>query len=107
MLLYYRKQYRQQSGGISPKLYQKLEENARIEDPEGLWKSGVVFLLVLIGFVLGERIHMALAVTAIAGATFPKTIIVGSGKDSGDAGLFKMWLMSMIDKNKPVAAAIK
>jgi Na+/H+ antiporter NhaD/arsenite permease-like protein len=69
VLLYYRKQYRQQSGGISPKLYQKLEENARIEDPEGLWKSGVVFLLVLIGFVLGERIHMALAVTAIAGAT--------------------------------------
>lgn len=40
----------------------------------------------------------------IAGATFPKTIIMGSGKDSGDAGLFKMWLMSMIDKNKPAAA---
>jgi len=69
ILLYYRKEYRQQSGGISPKLYQKLEENARIEDPQGLWKSGVVFGLVLIGFVLGERIHMALAVTAIAGAT--------------------------------------
>ena len=69
ILLYYRKEYRQQGGGISPKLYQKLEENARIEDPEGLWKSGVVFGLVLIGFVLGERIHMALAVTAIAGAT--------------------------------------
>jgi len=69
VLLYYRKEYRQQSGGISPKLYQKLEENARIEDPQGLWKSGVVFALVLIGFVLGERIHLALAVTAIAGAT--------------------------------------
>ena len=69
VLLYYRKEYRKQSGGISPKLYQKLEENARIEDPQGLWKSGVVFGLVLIGFVLGERIHMALAVTAIAGAT--------------------------------------
>ncbi len=69
VLLYYRKEYRQQSGGISPKLYQKLEENARIEDPQGLWKSGVVFALVLIGFVLGERIHMALAITAIAGAT--------------------------------------
>jgi len=69
VLLYYRKEYRQQSGGISPKLYQKLEENARIEDPDGLWKSGVVFALVLVGFVLGERIHLALAVTAIAGAT--------------------------------------
>ena len=69
VLLHYRKEFRQQSGGISPKLYKKLEENARIEDPEGLWKSGVVFILVLIGFVLGERIHMSLAVTAIAGAT--------------------------------------
>jgi Na+/H+ antiporter NhaD/arsenite permease-like protein len=69
ILLFYRKEYRQQGGGISPKLYQKLEENARIEDPDGLWKSGVVFGLVLVGFVLGERIHMALAVTAIAGAT--------------------------------------
>ena len=28
VLLYYRKDYRKQSGGISPKLYQKLEENA-------------------------------------------------------------------------------
>jgi Na+/H+ antiporter NhaD/arsenite permease-like protein len=69
VLLYYRKEYRQQSGGISPKLYQKLEENARIEDLKALWKSGVVFALVLIGFVLGERIHLALAVTAIAGAS--------------------------------------
>ncbi|MGB5846143.1 MAG: SLC13 family permease, partial [Anaerolineales bacterium] len=69
ILLYYRKEYRQQGDGISPKLYQKLEENARIEDPQGLWKSGVVFALVLVGFILGERIHLALAVTAIAGAT--------------------------------------
>ncbi|MCJ7536502.1 MAG: ArsB/NhaD family transporter, partial [Anaerolineales bacterium] len=69
ILLYYRKEYRQQGGGISPKLYQKLEENARIEDPQGLWKSGVVFALVLVGFIRGERIHLALAVTAIAGAT--------------------------------------
>jgi Na+/H+ antiporter NhaD/arsenite permease-like protein len=69
VLLYYRKEFRLQASGISPKLYEKLEENARIEDPEGLWKSGVVFGLVLIGFVLGERIHLALAVTAIAGAS--------------------------------------
>lgn len=69
VLLFYRKTYSQQTGGISPKLYQKLEENARIENPEGLWKSGVVFGLVLIGFILGERIHLTLAVTAIAGAT--------------------------------------
>lgn len=69
ILLFYRKEYRKQSGGISSKLYQKLEENARIEDTDALWKSGIVFGLVLIGFVLGERIHLTLAVTAIAGAT--------------------------------------
>ena len=69
VLLFYRKEYRKQSGGISPILYQKLEQNARIEDPSSLWKSGVVFALVLIGFVLGERIHLPLAVTAMAGAT--------------------------------------
>jgi Na+/H+ antiporter NhaD/arsenite permease-like protein len=69
VLLYYRQEFRQQSGGISPKLYQKLEVNARIEDPQALWKSGVVFVLVLVGFILGERIHLVLAVTALAGAT--------------------------------------
>jgi Na+/H+ antiporter NhaD/arsenite permease-like protein len=69
VLWFYRKEFRQQSRGISPKLYKKLEENAQIEDPEGLWKSGIVFILVLIGFILGERIHLSLAVTAIAGAT--------------------------------------
>jgi len=69
VLLFYRKEFRKQSGGISPKLYEKLEQNAQIEDPQGLWKSGLVFVLVLIGFVLGERIHLGLAVTAIAGAT--------------------------------------
>jgi Na+/H+ antiporter NhaD/arsenite permease-like protein len=69
VLLYYRKEFRKQSGGVSPILYQKLEENARIEHPQDLWKSAVVFTLVLIGFVLGERIHLPLAVTALAGAT--------------------------------------
>lgn len=69
VLFHYRSEFRKQSGGISPRLYKVLEDNARIEDPEGLWKSGVVFVLVLMGFVLGESIHLALAVTAIAGAT--------------------------------------
>lgn len=46
-----------------------LEKNAEIEDMNALWKSGIVFILVLIGFVLGERIHLDLAVTALMGAT--------------------------------------
>ncbi len=34
-----------------------------------LWKSGLVFLLVLVGFVVGERYHIVPAVTALVGAT--------------------------------------
>jgi Na+/H+ antiporter NhaD/arsenite permease-like protein len=69
VLYHYRKEFRKRSGGISPKLYQMLEENARLEDPQSLWKSGFVFLLVLLGFVLGERVHLVPAVPALAGAT--------------------------------------
>jgi Na+/H+ antiporter NhaD/arsenite permease-like protein len=69
ILFHYRKEFRVQSGGISDKLYKKLEENAKIENPDALWKSSVVFLLVLIGFILGEQIHLNLAVTAMIGAT--------------------------------------
>ena len=46
-----------------------LEENARIENPGALWKSGVVFLLVIVGFIVGERFHIVPAVPALIGAT--------------------------------------
>jgi Na+/H+ antiporter NhaD/arsenite permease-like protein len=49
-------------------LYQILEENAQLKDPDALWKSGIVFLVVLVGFILGERVHMVPAVPAVAGA---------------------------------------
>jgi len=69
VLFHYRQEWRKRGGGISPTLYQKLEANARIKDPGALWKSGVVFLLVLIGFAIGERYHVVPAVTALVGAT--------------------------------------
>ncbi|MGD8583864.1 MAG: ArsB/NhaD family transporter [Chloroflexota bacterium] len=69
VLWHYRAEWRKQSGGISPGLYQVLEENARIEHPNALKKSGVVFLLVLVGFVIGERFHIVPAVPALIGAT--------------------------------------
>lgn len=69
VLYHYRHEWRKSSGGISPKLYARLEENAQIEDPAALWKSGLIFLLVLIGFVVGERIHVVPAVPALIGAT--------------------------------------
>ncbi len=69
VLFHYREEWRKQSGGISPKLYATLKENARLKDPQALWKSGVVFLLVMVGFVIGERIHVVPAVPALVGAT--------------------------------------
>jgi Na+/H+ antiporter NhaD/arsenite permease-like protein len=69
VLFHYRQEWRKQSGGISPRLYAMLEENARLEDPQALWKSGLVFLLVMVGFVIGERYHVVPAVPALVGAT--------------------------------------
>ena len=69
VLFHYRAEWRKQSGGISPKLYAMLEERARLENPQALWKSGLVFLLVIVGFVIGERFHVVPAVPALIGAT--------------------------------------
>ncbi len=68
VLYHYRAEYRKQGGGISRKLYKKLEKNAGLENREALWKSGVVFLLVLAGFILGESVQMVPAVPALVGA---------------------------------------
>ncbi len=69
VLFHYRVELRKQSGGISEVLYEKLRENGRIREPADLWKSGLVFLLVLAGFVVGERYHIVPAVPALIGAT--------------------------------------
>ncbi len=69
ILYHYRQELFKNSSGISPVLYTRLEENARIEEPAVLWKSGLVFTLTLVGFVLGERYHVVPAVPAIIGAT--------------------------------------
>ncbi len=69
VLFHYRSEFSQRGSSISPALYEKLKENARIDDPEGLWKSGLVFLLVLIGFILGEKVHLPVAAPAMMGAT--------------------------------------
>ncbi len=69
VLIYYRKEFRKRGTGISPKLYAKLQKNAQLKNKDSLWKSGLVFGLVLVGFILGERVHMVPAVPALAGAT--------------------------------------
>ncbi len=69
VLYHYRAEWRKTSGGISAELFETLKKNARIRKPDDLWKSGLVFLLVLIGFVVGERYHVVPAVPALIGAT--------------------------------------
>lgn len=69
VLWHYRKEWRKQSGGISPTLYSRLEENASIGQPDVLWKAGVVFALILAGFIIGEQFHIVPAVPALIGAT--------------------------------------
>jgi Na+/H+ antiporter NhaD/arsenite permease-like protein len=69
VLFHYRKDFLKKSGTISPALYKKLEENARLEDPQSLWKAGLVFVFVLFGFILGESVQLAPAVPAMIGAT--------------------------------------
>jgi Na+/H+ antiporter NhaD/arsenite permease-like protein len=69
VLFFYRSEWSKRSGGISPKLYNVLKENARIADRTSLWKAGLVFILVLVGFIVGEKYDINVAVTAIVGAT--------------------------------------
>lgn len=69
VIFHYRAEWRKASGGISPRLYARLQQNASIEDTGALIKAGVVFVLVLVGFVIGERYHIVPAVPALIGAT--------------------------------------
>jgi Na+/H+ antiporter NhaD/arsenite permease-like protein len=69
VLFFYRSEWRKQSGEISPKLYELLKKNGEIRDKMSLYKAGIVFVLVLVGFVLGEKIHIPPAVPALVGAT--------------------------------------
>jgi Na+/H+ antiporter NhaD/arsenite permease-like protein len=69
VLFHYRRELGKHGSGLSETLYAKLEENARIREPNALWKSGLVFLLVLAGFIVGERFHVVPAVPALVGAT--------------------------------------
>jgi Na+/H+ antiporter NhaD/arsenite permease-like protein len=69
VLYHYRDEWKKQSGGISQTLYDKLEENATLSDPDSLWKAAIVFVMVIIGFVIGENLHIPPAVPALVGAT--------------------------------------
>jgi Na+/H+ antiporter NhaD/arsenite permease-like protein len=57
------------AGGISPLLLERLAERARITEPDHLKKAGWVGAAMLVLFILGERVHLLPAVTALMGAT--------------------------------------
>jgi Na+/H+ antiporter NhaD/arsenite permease-like protein len=66
---FYRAEYRKISKGVSPALYAKLEENAKIKEPDQLRKSLLVFGVMLALFLFGDSLHIAPVVTALSGAT--------------------------------------
>jgi Na+/H+ antiporter NhaD/arsenite permease-like protein len=68
VVLRYRKTYRAASSQLSGAMRERLRESGRITEPEKLRKAGLVFVVMLVLFVVGDAIHLAPAVTAILGA---------------------------------------
>jgi Na+/H+ antiporter NhaD/arsenite permease-like protein len=75
VLLIYRRQYQAVSEGLSPAMLERLREDGRITQPGTLGKAGAIFILMLVFFVVGERIHLVPAVTAIVGAVFMLLVV--------------------------------
>jgi Na+/H+ antiporter NhaD/arsenite permease-like protein len=69
VLWHYRSVFGQGEKGISPTLYAKLEENAKIKNVIVLRKSLLVFAMTIVMFAVGESLHMVPAVTALLAAT--------------------------------------
>jgi Na+/H+ antiporter NhaD/arsenite permease-like protein len=72
LLIYCAYVYRKDLAAVknpSPKLMEMLAERGRITEPENLKKTGVVGVVMLILFVIGEKVHLLPAVTALIGAT--------------------------------------
>lgn len=127
VLWHYRSEWRKHAGGISESLYERLEKNAQLSDPGGLVKSGIVFLLILVGFVLGEQFHIVPAVPALVGATIlllwlkPDVhamiqavdwttlvffmalfIVVGAVQEVGLLGFVAQWMASVVGESLPL-----
>jgi Na+/H+ antiporter NhaD/arsenite permease-like protein len=68
--LVYRRDLKLTSGKeVSEELISKLEERARITEPDHLKKAGAVGAGMLLLFIFGEHFHLVPAVTALIGAT--------------------------------------
>jgi Na+/H+ antiporter NhaD/arsenite permease-like protein len=68
VILRYRKPYGEAGGRLSEAMRERLRESGRITQPGKLRKAGLIFLVMLVLFVVGDAIHLVPAVTAILGA---------------------------------------
>jgi Na+/H+ antiporter NhaD/arsenite permease-like protein len=68
VILRYRKSYGEAGGRLSEAMRERLRESGRITQAGKLRKAGLIFLVMLVLFVVGDAIHLVPAVTAILGA---------------------------------------
>jgi len=68
VVLRYRKAYTAEGAQLSEAMRQRLRESGRITQPDKLRKAAIIFGVMLILFIVGDRIHLVPAVTAIMGA---------------------------------------
>ncbi len=68
VLIRYRAQFLVRGGGLSEALLNRLRESGQITQPTKLLRSGIIFGVMLVFFVVGESIHLVPAVVAIIGA---------------------------------------
>lgn len=68
VIIRYRKAHRAAGLELSDAMRERLRESGRITEPTKLQKAGLVFAIMLFLFVVGDRIHLVPAVTAILGA---------------------------------------
>lgn len=127
-LLIFRKDLAVTTTDISPVLFEKLEENARITEPINLRKVGWVGLGMLVLFVAGENFHMLPAVTAMLGATallvwirpnveemiegvdwttlvffIALFVVVGAIQEVGLISFIAQWVANLVGRNLPLA----
>jgi Na+/H+ antiporter NhaD/arsenite permease-like protein len=68
VVLRYRKEHQAAGLELSDAMRERLRESGRITQPTKLQKAGLIFAIMLFLFVVGDRIHLVPAVTAILGA---------------------------------------
>jgi Na+/H+ antiporter NhaD/arsenite permease-like protein len=130
-LVIYRKELLSSTEGISPVLFEKLEENARITEPDNLRKVGWVGLGMLLLFLFGESFHLLPAVTAILGATallvwirpdveemieavdwttlvffMALFIVVGAIQEVGLVSFIAQWVAGIVGESLPLAMIV-